>query len=130
MRRMGARVSSMRQRHDPYAMLQAAVITAGLYGVSQVVPAREYERLGKWLLTDKPPYIQEHAILPLMLCVVGLFVLAALFDNRAAVWRWLTFSPVPKTCRHHTACVIWLHGTGDRGRRLCVAPEGDWDGAR
>jgi len=110
-------MKGIRQRHDPWAILQAMTITACLYGIGKLVPERHYIRFVSWalILPPEPPFIQPHAWLPLALATLGLIALGILFDFRAALWKRLTFTSVPKTQRHHDSCIIWLHGVGDGG---------------
>ena len=109
------RLVGFRQRHDPVAMLKAAFLTACIYGCVQLIPQERQLAFAAWIFMEDPPFIRSHAQPWVLLLVVLLLSIGFAIDHKADIWRWLFFSSVPRTCKHHKGVVIWLHGVGDRG---------------
>ena len=96
-------------RGDPVAALKAGAVTAVLYGVAYATPDDVKLRWARWATED------DDAPYELAALAATLILLLSLFSWRAELWRALLFRSFPRASKHHTACVIWLHGLGDRG---------------
>jgi len=109
------RLLGLRNRHDPVAMLKAAGVTALCYFGIQQVPKHQQQEWAEWAFVKEPPFISSAAQPYVGLIVVCILVGSFILDRRQAIWRALFFDGAPKTGSQHSACVVWLHGAGDRG---------------
>ena len=106
--------------HDPKAMLKAILITAAFYSVVTNVPESWQRAFLIWAQNpDNWPWLAGYLLF-------GLVVIVNITDFRHFWWRLLIWNPVPRTKKHHTGCLLWLHGVGDHGsgfhwlrRELC-----------
>ena len=102
-------LARMFARGDPVAALKAGAVTALMYGALYATPEDVKLRWARWATEDEDA--------PYELAALGatLILLLTLFAWRAEIWRALTFRSFPRVSKHHTGCVLWLHGLGDCG---------------
>ena len=92
---------------DPLAALKAGAVTALLYAAFYSVPDKYKQIVIEAVETADAMTIAFAAGIALA------FIL--LLASSGSIWRALTFTAFPRDRARTTACVLWLHGLGDRG---------------